>query len=120
MLKTIVGTTSKIIIVANTHLYFHPDSDHIRLLQIGFCMEYVQYVYEKVKKDLCTNDTNVSIIFCGDFNSVPECGIYKLMTQGFVEEDFIDFQSSKTFFFHFSLYFIFNQYVLVRDLCQDL
>lgn len=58
-------------------------------------MEYVQYVYERVKNSMCTNDANVSLIFCGDFNSVPECGIYKLMTEGCVPDNFVDFQSSK-------------------------
>lgn len=83
------------LLVANTHLYFHPDADHIRLLQIGLAMKYVQYVYEKTTKEV--KEPNISIIFSGDFNSVPECGIYKLMTEQLVNSDFIDFQSSKCY-----------------------
>lgn len=83
------------LIVANTHLYFHPDSDHIRLMQIGFFMTYVKYIYHKTIAELKLNEQQISIIFCGDFNSVPECGIYKLMTEKLVPDDFIDFQSSK-------------------------
>lgn len=83
------------ILVANTHLYFHPDADHIRLLQIGFFMLYVKYIYYKTIADLNITEKNISIVFCGDFNSVPECGIYKLMTENEVPDDFIDFQSSK-------------------------
>lgn len=84
----------KYLIVANTHLYFHPDADHIRLLQIGFFMLYVKHIWHKTIDDLKLNEQQISIIFCGDFNSVPECGIYKLMTEKFVPDDFIDFQSS--------------------------
>lgn len=40
----------------------------------------------------------VSIIMCGDFNSVPECGIYRLMTTGQVSQDCVDFRSSKQIF----------------------
>lgn len=82
-----------LLLVANTHLYFHPDADHIRLLQIGFCMLYVQHIVEELK--IAYETSNVSTIFCGDFNSVPECGIFKLMTEKLVPSDFIDWNSSK-------------------------
>lgn len=87
----------KYLIVANTHLYFHPDADHIRVLQIAFFMLYVQHVHQKTKEELDLSADQTAIIFCGDFNSVPECGIYKLMTEKLVPEDFIDFRSSKCF-----------------------
>lgn len=83
------------LIVANTHLYFHPDADHIRLLQIGFFMQYVAHIYKNVLTEVGGDETRASVIFCGDFNSTPECGIYKLMTKKFVPSDFIDFSSSR-------------------------
>lgn len=82
------------LIVANTHLYFHPDADHIRLLQIGFFMLYVKHIYRKTITELNLTENQISIVFCGDFNSTPECGIYKLMTEKVVPNDFIDFRSS--------------------------
>lgn len=85
----------KIVIVANTHLYFHPDAAHIRLLQATFCLKYVESIYRQVKQELNADESDISIIFCGDFNSVPTCGIFKLMTQQHVEENFVDFRSSK-------------------------
>lgn len=87
--------SNQIVIIANTHLYFHPDANHIRLLQIAFCMKYVEYVYQQTKEELKLDGNDISIIFCGDFNSFPECGIFKLMTQQHVEKNFIDFKSSK-------------------------
>lgn len=83
----------KFITVANTHLYFHPDADHVRLLQIGFSTILVQDIIEKFKSK-SADHKDVSLIFCGDFNSVPECGIYKLMTENFVPENFIDWRSN--------------------------
>lgn len=85
----------KYILVANTHLYFHPDADHIRLLQIGLFMLYVKHVREEIVNELEISNDKLSIVFCGDFNSVPECGIYKLMTEQFVPDNFVDFKSSK-------------------------
>lgn len=83
----------KLIVVANTHLYFHPNADHIRLLQIGFSMLFVKDFVNKLKEKMPGHQ--VDLIFCGDFNSVPECGIYKLMTEKMVPDDFIDWNSSK-------------------------
>ncbi|KAJ6649851.1 2',5'-phosphodiesterase 12, partial [Pseudolycoriella hygida] len=87
--------SDKVLVIANTHLYFHPDAAHIRLLQIAFCMKYVESVYHQTKQELNLDENDISIIFCGDFNSVPDGGIFKLMTQRHVEENFVDFQSSK-------------------------
>ncbi|XP_045471233.1 2',5'-phosphodiesterase 12 isoform X1 [Harmonia axyridis] len=84
---------NELILVANTHLYFHPDADHIRLIQGGLAISYIQSCLDNFK----TKYTNkrISVLFCGDFNSVPECGIYKLFTTGSVPEDFIDYSSNK-------------------------
>lgn len=88
-----VDNPENLLVVANTHLYFHPDADHIRLLQMGFCMLYVQHIVNELKTFYETS--KISIIFCGDFNSVPECGIYKLMTEKHVPSSFVDWSSSK-------------------------
>ncbi|XP_011063535.1 PREDICTED: 2',5'-phosphodiesterase 12 isoform X4 [Acromyrmex echinatior] len=39
-------------------------------------------------------ECNVSVIFCGDFNSVPECGIYQLITKNYVSETCEDWKSN--------------------------
>lgn len=88
-------THDRYLLIGNTHLYFHPDADHIRLLQMAFFMLYVKHLYHSIISEFKLKKEQVSIIFCGDFNSVPECGIFKLMTEKFVPEDFIDFKSSK-------------------------
>ncbi|XP_011338566.1 2',5'-phosphodiesterase 12 isoform X2 [Ooceraea biroi] len=83
---------SEILIVGNTHLYFKPDADHIRLLQGYYA---ITYVHEVAKKTLEENpECNVSVILSGDFNSVPECGIYRLMTENYVPETCEDWRSN--------------------------
>lgn len=46
---------NEILLVANTHLYFHPDADHIRLLQCGFILKHIEDVYQNIKKAVCRN-----------------------------------------------------------------
>ncbi|XP_034106923.1 2',5'-phosphodiesterase 12 [Drosophila albomicans] len=88
--------TKRYVMVANTHLYFHPDADHIRLLQIGFSLIFVEHIYKQAIKEHGISDPqNIGLIFCGDFNSVPECGIYKLMTEQFVDSNFVDWSSNQ-------------------------
>nr|XP_019553522.2 LOW QUALITY PROTEIN: 2',5'-phosphodiesterase 12-like [Aedes albopictus] len=85
----------KHLLVANTHFYFHPDADHIRLLQGGFSMLYIRDLYEKYERELGLERKNFAIVFCGDFNSVPECGMYRLMTERFVGDEMADWQSNE-------------------------
>lgn len=44
----------EILIVGNTHLYFHPDADHIRLLQGGMVIYWLQ----QLKKSLINKVTS--------------------------------------------------------------
>ncbi|KAK5645863.1 hypothetical protein RI129_004327 [Pyrocoelia pectoralis] len=81
----------ELLLVANTHLYFHPDADHIRLLQGAVAIRFIEDFVDKLRSK---SEKRVSIVFCGDFNSVPECGIYQLYTTGSVSEDFIDWRSN--------------------------
>lgn len=85
---------ARYLLVVNTHLYYHPDADHIRLLQMGFAMLFLEDFYSCLKKKYFKNDS-IAIIFCGDFNSTPDCGIYRLMTQQFVPSNIPDWSSSK-------------------------
>ncbi|XP_033333947.2 2',5'-phosphodiesterase 12 [Megalopta genalis] len=82
---------SEILIVGNTHLYFRPNADHIRLLQAYYCLIYLQTFAQETK--LKNPECNVSILYCGDFNSSPENGIYQLMTQKLIPEDYADWKS---------------------------
>lgn len=52
---------NNILLVANTHLYFHPNADHIRLLQGGFCIRYIQHLIENLKIKVFTNYENIKI-----------------------------------------------------------
>ncbi|EEB10871.1 CCR4-NOT transcription complex subunit, putative [Pediculus humanus corporis] len=80
------------LVVGNTHLYFHPDADHIRLLQGIMGFDLLNNTANELKRKL--PDINVSIIFCGDFNSTPDCGVYKYITEGYIEGSEIDWKSN--------------------------
>lgn len=41
-----------IIVVGNTHLYFHPDADHIRLIQGGIVIYWLRYLRNNLIKQV--------------------------------------------------------------------
>ncbi|KAK1118077.1 hypothetical protein K0M31_015354 [Melipona bicolor] len=81
----------EILIVGNTHLYFRITADHIRLLQAYYGLLYLRTFAKKIKEE--NPECNVSILYCGDFNSVPNNGVYKLMTEKFIPADHNDWKS---------------------------
>ena len=83
-LKTVVLESNdepgRLVVVGNTHLYFKPDADHVRLLQAEMCVREVR----RVKEDLGRTrpDARAAVLICGDFNSTPPCAVYQYMKAG--------------------------------------
>lgn len=88
-----IDNPSEILVIGNTHLYFHPDADHIRLLQAFYALTLLQQTAENYKK-LNPNDS-ISVMLCGDFNSTPIDGVYELVTKKNIPVDHKDWQSNK-------------------------
>ncbi|KAJ2953565.1 hypothetical protein O0L34_g1166 [Tuta absoluta] len=88
-----IDNMNEIILVGNTHLYFHPDSDHIRVLQGGVVIYWLREIRNNVMQK--NPNKRISIMVCGDFNSVPSCGIYQLYTTGMAHDTLPDWQSNE-------------------------
>ena len=80
-----------VVIVGNTHLYFEPNADHIRLIQTEMCRAEIERVKQRILSD--NADTDVSLIFCGDFNSTPPFGVVEYLTSGIIPADHTDWRS---------------------------
>ncbi|XP_043251424.1 2',5'-phosphodiesterase 12-like isoform X2 [Colletes gigas] len=83
---------SEILLVGNTHLYYRPQAGYIRLLQAYYGLIYLQkFAKEMIEQN---PECNVSIIYCGDFNSGPESGVYRLMTEKYIPENHAEWKFS--------------------------
>lgn len=82
----------RLLLVANTHLYFHPDSDHIRLLQAYSCIRLVEWLRGEYAERY---GMVPAVVFAGDFNSCPAFGVYQLMTCGRVSQHCRDWYSNE-------------------------
>lgn len=53
---------NEILLVANTHLYFHPDADHIRLLQAGISNIYIEETIRQLKETVSNKCLNLKYL----------------------------------------------------------
>ncbi|XP_067907787.1 2',5'-phosphodiesterase 12 isoform X2 [Heterodontus francisci] len=81
--------SSKKLCIGNTHLYWHPKGGHIRLVQIAVAFRHLQQVATEIYPD-------APVIFCGDFNSTPNTGLYDFVTKGNISADHPDWTSNGT------------------------
>ncbi|NXN92149.1 PDE12 phosphodiesterase, partial [Rhinopomastus cyanomelas] len=78
---------SRKICVANTHLYWHPKGENIRLIQIAVALSHIKHV-------ACDLYPSIPVIFCGDFNTTPSSGTYSFIRSGGIAEDHEDWLSN--------------------------
>ena len=83
------------LIVGTTHLYYKPDADHIRLLQIAMIMRQL----EEIKKN-CEEKYKLkfSLLLCGDFNSTPPFGVLEFIRKKVIESNHPDWKSRENEF----------------------
>ncbi|XP_071823238.1 2',5'-phosphodiesterase 12-like [Apostichopus japonicus] len=72
----------KKLIVANTHLYFRPNANHVRMVQTLLILHHIQQLI-KIYQHKDSGGT-VSVLFLGDLNSSPKSGAYQLISSGHV------------------------------------
>ncbi|KAK9529595.1 hypothetical protein VZT92_013676 [Zoarces viviparus] len=73
--------------VANTHLYWHPKGGNVRLVQMGVALQHLSHVINEVAP-------GAPLLFCGDFNSSPNSGVFQLLSETAVPLQHADWSSS--------------------------
>ncbi|XP_029007355.1 2',5'-phosphodiesterase 12 [Betta splendens] len=82
-----ISKPGKTVCVANTHLYFHPTGGNVRLVQMGVALQHLSHVIREVAP-------GSPLIFCGDFNSLPDSGVLQLVSESEIPEQHADWSSS--------------------------
>jgi len=86
--------TGDLLVVANTHLFWHPMARHIRLLQAITMLHEVQ----ELRKKHASAQGLPRVILCGDLNCMPETGVRQLLTVGEIPSTHPDWEHAKHFF----------------------
>ncbi|KAK9472540.1 Nocturnin [Dipodascopsis tothii] len=87
------------VVVSNAHNHWDPAFKDVKLVQIALLMEEITKMTERFTKIPYDNPefdkkynagTKLPLLVCGDFNSTPDSGVYKLLSQGHVPHDHSD------------------------------
>lgn len=89
-----VETPNNYLLVANTHLYYHPKGDHIRLVQVAVMVNYLRTMVEKFSQFL-GGEARIATLLGGDLNSCPCIAAYDYLMNGFVGSDHEDWMGYK-------------------------
>lgn len=95
------------LIVANAHITWDPVFKDVKLVQVAMLMDELAKIGDQFarlpprlglaegydKAPDYTNGTKIPTIICGDFNSVPDSGVYEFLSKGKVGRDHEDFMS---------------------------
>lgn len=93
------------LIVANAHIHWDPEFKDVKLVQVAMLMDELAKIGDQFarlpprlglaegydKAPDYTNGTKIPTIVCGDFNSVPDSGVYEYLSKGKVAKDHGDF-----------------------------
>lgn len=71
---------SGILLLANTHLYFDPRFEIIKVLQALLCARWIVRVAADYAKR--SPSAKLHVLFAGDFNSTPDEAVYHLLSSG--------------------------------------
>lgn len=74
------------LLVSNTHLYYHPKGDHIRLIQAAVLVNFLRTRIQKFA-GLLGDKARLATVLSGDFNSCPCIAAYDYLVKGFVGRD---------------------------------
>lgn len=87
----LVDSPGHVIIVANTHLHWDPAFKDVKLVQVALLLEELEKMTAKYASSSTsegsrfpryTDQKQVPLVICGDFNSSVDSGVYQLFSQG--------------------------------------
>ncbi|GMH35852.1 hypothetical protein BSKO_03720 [Bryopsis sp. KO-2023] len=88
------------LVVGNTHLFFHPDARHIRIMQTYATVDAFRNMLQSQKLKEVFGDVKPAFMFCGDFNSHildgPH-GVLQLLMEGGLGSTHPDWKQASIF-----------------------
>ena len=83
------------LMVANTHLYYHPKGDHIRLVQTAIMLNYLKARLDSYSSSLGSS-AQIATVIGGDFNSCPCSAALQYLVTGAVGREHKDWMVFKS------------------------
>ncbi|KAK0398027.1 hypothetical protein QR680_002394 [Steinernema hermaphroditum] len=71
-------------VICNTHMHWDPTYCDVKLIQSMILTKAVTDIVHNVARLFQQSVEEIPLIICGDFNSLPDSGVYEYFTNGFV------------------------------------
>jgi CCR4-NOT transcription complex subunit 6 len=78
------------IAVVNAHLHWDPQYKDVKLVQTAMLMQELQVFLKSLTPK---GGRHPPILICGDFNSLPDSGVYEFLSTGKAAQDHADFST---------------------------
>jgi len=75
-----------LLMLVNTHIHWDPDFSDVKLMQVQMLMEQLEAWVESFSPNL-----TLPLILGGDFNSMPDSGVYQFLVDGYLPGDHPEF-----------------------------
>jgi len=79
--RQVEAARAKHVIVANTHLYWNPGYEYVKLSQA----HYLLHRLKRFASDSAGGEGEPVAILCGDFNSTPDSSVYNYIAKGLID-----------------------------------
>lgn len=76
------------IVVCNTHMHWDPEFSDVKMIQTFLLTTEL----DRVIRQMGRKPTDVPVILCGDYNSLPSSGVTEFVKEGKVELNHPEFQ----------------------------
>ncbi|KAK0075482.1 hypothetical protein PV326_011537, partial [Microctonus aethiopoides] len=87
----------QLILVCTTHIHWDPKFSDVKLIQTMLLSNEIRSILDQVgqsfRPDCKFDSSNVHLLLCGDFNSLPDSGVIEFLTSGRVASDHRDFKN---------------------------
>lgn len=79
-------------VIANAHLHWDPAYKDVKLVQTAMLLEEVERL-SRLWGAKISSKTSLPVIIAGDFNSLPDSGVFELLSQGSIPPNHSDLES---------------------------
>ncbi|KAK0074246.1 hypothetical protein PV326_012602 [Microctonus aethiopoides] len=86
----------QLILVCTAHIHWDPEFCDVKLIQTMMLSNEIRSILDQVGQSFRpghkSDSSNVHLLLCGDFNSLPDSGVIEFLTSGRVASDHRDFK----------------------------